>query len=262
VKTEADDTKKAVENTVKIALELEKNKVAAEAEIKRIAQEKIDAAKQAEKTKKDAEELEMKAEEAALEAEKAKYSLSKVENVADMPDAQKKADEAARKAKAMLEAQRKIDAAKKKAAADLKRRLERERKARELAKQLALAKAKADAAMAKAKAEMAAKAARMAKMLEEAKRKAAAEREEALRKRDFNRLLVEQTLYNEKKEAEPIEKLAAAFDLELANNYNSENMDSVKKNTDTANSIKKDLTAAIKHADIAYELAKALQIKW
>jgi hypothetical protein len=33
---------------VKVALELEKNKVAAEAEIKKIAQEKIDAAKQAE----------------------------------------------------------------------------------------------------------------------------------------------------------------------------------------------------------------------
>jgi hypothetical protein len=88
--------------------------------------------------------------------------------------------------------------------------------------------------MAKAKAEAAAKAAKMQKMLEEAKRKAAAEAEARLRKRDFNKLLVEQTLHNEQKDAEPLETEAAAFALVLANNYNSENMDSVAAGTATA----------------------------
>lgn len=48
-------------------------------------------------------------EEAALEAEKAQTTLSQTANIADMPDAQKKADEAAKKAAAMLQAQIEIE---------------------------------------------------------------------------------------------------------------------------------------------------------
>jgi hypothetical protein len=76
----------------------------------------------------------MEAEKAALEAEQAKYKLATTENVADMPDAQKKADEAAKRAQAALDAQKEVEAARRKAAADLRKRLERERKAKELAK--------------------------------------------------------------------------------------------------------------------------------
>jgi hypothetical protein len=58
------------------------------------------------------------------------------------------------------------------------------------------------------------------------------------------------------KDAEIIETQAAAFCKELKDHYLSDNLASVTANNNTAKKIKKDLTAAIGHADIAYELAK------
>ena len=246
----------SVDQTTKVALSLQKNMVNVEEAIRRFKKEKIEAAIQAEKTQLEAQEIEMKMEIVKLEAEKARDALVKIKNIADMPSAQRKSDEADLQEAELLRAQQLQRAAKARADRDLLERNKKAAAAEELAKRTRLAKEKADRAKAQAEAAMAAKAAKTQRLIEEAKRKAALLEADKKKRRDINRLLPEQAKYLEKKDAEIIETQAAAFCIELKDHYLSDNLASVIKYNNTAKKIKTDLTAAIGHADIAYELAK------
>jgi len=146
--TETAAIQATVDQTTKVALHLAKNVVNAQEAIKKIEKEKIEAAKQAEKARQEAEEVELEMEIVKLEAEKARDALAKVKNIADMPSAQKKTDEAEAKEAELLRAQQLQAAAKLKADRELLEREKRAAAAAELAKRTALAKAKADKAKA------------------------------------------------------------------------------------------------------------------